>query len=144
MHIEVSRRLISLLRLWLCIIMSLVAFVCGIISVFSYYIGVVITAMAAIFSTFIAFYYIPRFFALYRVEVTEKALVVNRGVFIRRRYVLPCPRMIYFERTQSVLSRLFGIYYVRVHAARARLTVIGLTRTGAYNLTMLLSGESEK
>lgn len=144
MHIEVSRRLISLLRMWLCLVLVLTAFLCGLLSVFSLFICVAVMAFFVLAAVIIAFYYIPRYYRSYDIEITENALIVSRGVFIRRRYVMPCPRMIYFERTQTVISRFFGLFSVRVHAARARLTILGLSRSEALRLTSLLSGESER
>lgn len=144
MHIEVSRRLISLLRTWLCMILVLTAFLFGLLSVFSLFVCIAVTALFALAAVVIAFYYIPRYYRSYDIEITENALIVSRGVFIRRRYIMPCPRMIYFERTQTIISRFFGLFSVRVHAARARLTILGLSRSEALRLTSLLSGESER
>ena len=144
MNIAVSRQLISLYRFWLCAVLSVDAFICGILSVYSFYICLAIMAVSTLSAAFIAFFYIPRYFRSYLVEITETALIVKRGVFISRRYILPCPRMIYFDRTQNVADRIFGLYSVRVHAARAKLTIPGLSRNEALKLTMLLSGESEK
>ena len=144
MNIAVSSQLISLYRLWLCVALSVDAFICGILSVYSFYICIAIMAVSTLSAAFIAFFYIPRYFDSCRVTITETALIVKRGVFIKRRYILPCPRMIYFDRTQTLADRLFGLYSVRVHAARAKLTIHGLSRNEALKLTMLLSGENEK
>lgn len=144
MTIEISKKLISLLRLWVCIILSVLAFLFGLLSVFSLVACLIASSLSIVIAAFVAFYYIPRFYRSYSVTVNENALIVSRGVFIRRRYIMPCPRLIYFERTQTVASRIFGLYFVRVHAARARLTLPGLTRENALKLTVLLSGEYEK
>lgn len=144
MHIKVSNRLMSLLRLYLCIILACIAFMCGILSVFSLFICVAVTIVSIFVAAVISFYYIPRLYRSYDVEITENSLIVNRGVFIRRRYIMPCPRLIYFERTQTIFSRIFGLYSVRVHAARARLIIPGLSKREAFRLTTLLSGESEQ
>ncbi len=143
MHIEVSRKLISTLRVWVCLALALIAFVCGIVSIFSSVVAIAVMTLAVVASAFASFYYIPRLWQSYDIEVTENALIISRGVYIRRRYIMPCPRMIYFERTQTILDRFFGVFSVRIHAARARLTVIGLERNEAMRLTALLSGESE-
>ena len=144
MNIAVSRQLVSLYRLWLCAVLSVDAFICGILSVYSFYICVAIMAVSTLSAAFIAFFYIPRYYHSYLVEITETALIIRRGVFIKRKYILPCPRMIYFDRTQNIADRIFGLYSVRVHAARAKLTVPGLSRNEAIKLTMLLSGETER
>ena len=144
MNIAVSRQLVSLYRLWLCAVLSVDAFICGILSVYSFYICVAIMAVSTLSAAFIAFFYIPRYYNSYLVEITETALIIRRGVFIKRKYILPCPRMIYFDRTQNIADRIFGLYSVRVHAARAKLMVPGLSRNEAIKLTMLLSGESER
>ncbi|MBQ2422582.1 MAG: PH domain-containing protein [Clostridia bacterium] len=144
MNIAVSRQLVSLYRLWLCAVLSVDAFICGILSVYSFYICVAIMAVSTLSAAFIAFFYIPRYYHSYLVEITETALIIRRGVFIKRKYILPCPRMIYFDRTQNIADRIFGLYSVRVHAARAKLMVPGLSRNEAIKLTMLLSGESER
>lgn len=143
MHIEVSRKLISTLRVWVCLALALIAFVCGIVSIFSSVVAIAVMTLAVAASAFASFYYIPRLWQSYDIEVTENALIISRGVYIRRRYIMPCPRMIYFERTQTILDRFFGVFSVRIHAARARRTVIGLERNEAMRLTALLSGESE-
>ena len=144
MNIAVSRQLVSLYRLWLCAVLSVDAFICGILSVYSFYICVAIMAVSTLSAAFIAFFYIPRYYHSYLVEITGTALIIRRGVFIKRKYILPCPRMIYFDRTQNIADRIFGLYSVRVHAARAKLMVPGLSRNEAIKLTMLLSGESER
>ena len=144
MNIAVSRQLVSLYRLWLCAVLSVDAFICGILSVYSFYICVAIMAVSTLSAAFIAFFYIPRYYNSYLDEITETALIIRRGVFIKRKYILPCSRMIYFDRTQNIADRIFGLYSVRVHAARAKLMVPGLSRNEAIKLTMLLSGESER
>ena len=55
MNIAVSRQLISLYRFWLCAVLSVDAFICGILSVYSFYICLAIMAVSTLSAAFIAF-----------------------------------------------------------------------------------------
>ncbi|MCI8361230.1 MAG: hypothetical protein HFE86_07850 [Clostridiales bacterium] len=77
------------------------------------------------------FWYLPRLRKSYRVTLSQKAVTLSRGVFVRRQYLLPCPRLIYVEQFSTPLSALRGLRGLRLRAARGQLTVLALDKADA-------------
>ncbi len=74
------------------------------------------------------FWYLPRLHASMILTLNAQAVVLIRGVFVRQKYILPLPRLIYAESFFSPLSALLGLRNLRLRAARGRLTVYGLRK----------------
>lgn len=141
---------ITAVRLWrirLIIIGIFAAFICGALAALTPVIVPVITC--AVFSAlglFLFIFYIPRLHKSYRIILSEEAVVLIRGVFIRHQYIMPCPRMIYAERFRTPLLAALHIQGVRLMAARARLTIPALSLRDAEDVLSFIGmryGEKE-
>jgi membrane protein YdbS with pleckstrin-like domain len=76
-------------------------------------------------------------YRVWRYEVREDALFLERGVLTRTRTVVPFVRVQHVDSARGPIERLFGLANVVVYTAGSRgadVTVPGLTRTGADDL----------
>ena len=71
----------------------------------------------------ITFLYLPIFFKKYKIVLTNDAVVVKYGIFIKTEHIMPYKRMIYAQSFETPLARKFGIAAVRLKAARSYLLV---------------------
>ena len=122
---------LTLWRIWLVLVYLLLMFLCGVLLAFIPIAGCI--AMAGVLAAGAAawFWYFPQLRKSYRVTLSEKAVVLTRGVIFRQEYLLPCPRLIYVERFSTPLSALLGLQGLRLRAARGRLTISCLSREDA-------------
>ncbi len=77
----------------------------------------------AILGFLITFWYLPVFFKKYTIVLTNDAVVVKYGIFIKTEHIMPFKRMIYAQSIETPLARKFGIAAVRLKAARSYLNV---------------------
>lgn len=138
-----SKKFISVGRVWIFIAMILAAFLCGIISVFSptaaAISGVVLLAALLI----IALWYLPRYYRSYEITASDKAVCIRRGVFLHRKYILPCPRLIYAELVITPIDRIFHVQTIHIHAVRGLLSVHCLEPADAELLMSLVSRQKD-
>ncbi|MGI6270222.1 MAG: PH domain-containing protein [Candidatus Howiella sp.] len=80
-------------------------------------------ALLIFLAVFLWFYYLPRLMESMAVRLSGDALVYTRGVFIRRRYIMPKPRMIYVEQFYTPFSAALGLCSLRLRASKGRLTI---------------------
>lgn len=136
-----SEKFIIVWRSWAVLGISAAAFVCGIISVFSVLTAVIFGIVSLSAFMFIVLWYIPRYYRSYHITISDRAVAVSRGVFLRRKYVLPCPRLIYSERIVTPIDRIFSVQTIHIHAVRGRLRVHCLCPRDADMLMSLTGGE---
>ncbi len=77
----------------------------------------------AVLGLLITFLYLPFFFKGYKIVLTNDAVVVKYGIFIKTEHIMPYKRMIYAQSFETPLARIFGIAAVRLKAARSYLLV---------------------
>lgn len=77
----------------------------------------------AVLGLLITFLYLPFFFKGYKIVLTNDAVVVKYGIFIKTEHIMPYKRMIYAQSFETPLARKFGIATVRLKAARSYLLV---------------------
>lgn len=90
------------------------------------------------------FWYLPRLQKSYRLTLSAEAVALSRGVFIRRQYLLPCPRLIYVEQFSTPLSALLGLRGLRLRAARGQLTVAAMDKADAEDFLIRLEEMNRK
>lgn len=91
-------------------------------------VAVLIAVITAIISLWFWFWYLPNLHSSYTFSISDAAIVLTRGVFVVRQYLLPCPRLIYAERYTTPLTSVMGLCSLRLKASRGRLTLPPLTQ----------------
>lgn len=131
MTIKPGKNFLSVLRLRLFLILIIPAFICGIISVFSLLAALITGAVVLAVFLFFWVWYLPRFVRSCSVILSDTSLAVTRGVFLRRKYVMPDSRTVYAERVRTPLGRLFGLETVNIHLVKRILIFDGLEKADA-------------
>lgn len=131
MTVKPGSKFISVLRARLCLVTSIPAAACGIVSVFSALAAFIAAAVFFIVFLVLWFWYLPRFADSCSIILSEKSVAVTRGVILRRKYIMPDSRAVYAERMRTPLSMLFGLTAVNIHLVRRILIFDGLEKTDA-------------
>lgn len=67
--------------------------------------------------------YLPVLFSTYEIFIKSNAVIINYGVFIKQRHIMPYPGLIYAQTFTTPLARLFGVTAVSLKAVRSRVYV---------------------
>ncbi len=93
----------------------------------------------------IAFGYLPLLFKTYKIILSNDAVIVKFGVFIKVEHIMPYKRMIYAQSFETPLARLLGVAAVRLKAARSYLLVAEVEKESARAIIdFLAEGESHE
>ena len=93
----------------------------------------------------VAFIYLPFFFKSYKIILSNDAVVVKYGIFIKAEHIMPYKRMIYAQSFETPLARIFGIKAVRLKAARSYLLIAEIEKESAQKIIdFLAEGESHE
>ena len=87
-------------------------------------------------------WYLPRFIRSYRIKLTDGAVIINRGVFIKTTHIMPYSRMIYTQTFITPIARLMGLEAFSLKAARSRITVPELLNEDADKILKMLAQEA--
>lgn len=85
---------------------------------FTVYFSIVI-GIAIVIAVLFNFAYLPVFLKSYSITVDKNAVIIRRGVFIKRESVMPQPRLVYAEHITTPTARLFSVSAIAFRAARA-------------------------
>lgn len=140
MTIRPNGKFLQVLRLRLCLFALLPSFICGVLSTFFLVAAVISAAVVGGLFLFAWVWYLPRYFGSYRVILSDRAIAVCRGVFFRRKYILPSPRTIYCDVVRPPILSLFGLRSVNIHLVRRTLFVGGLSGEDAELMLSYVSG----
>lgn len=102
-------------------------------------VGIIITLICQ----FGILWYLPRFIRSYRIRITDGAVVINRGVFIKTTHIMPYSRMIYTQTFITPIAKLMGLEAFSLKAARSRITVPEMLNSDADRILKLLSQEAK-
>lgn len=91
----------------------------------------VLLALLIFLAVFLCFHYLPRLMESMVVRLSADALIYTRGVFVRRQYIMPKPRMIYVQQFDTPVSAALGLCNLRLRAAKGRLTILSLSAEAA-------------
>jgi membrane protein YdbS with pleckstrin-like domain len=78
-----------------------------------------------------SFIYLPFFFKTYKIILSNDAVIVKFGIFIKVEHIMPYKRMIYAQSFESPLARVLGVAAVRLKAARSYLLVAEIEKESA-------------
>ena len=95
---------------------------------------ILIVALIAIF------WYIPCFFSRYRVVADSKSLTIESGVFLKRIYIMPYPRMIYIYTFSTPLAHKYGVSAAILKAARGNIVVPEMLNSDIKTLLKISAG----
>ena len=93
----------------------------------------------------LAFVYLPFFFKTYKIILSNDAVIVKYGIFIKVEHIMPYKRMIYAQSFETPLARILGVTAVRLKAARSYLLVAETEKESAQAIIdFLAEGESHE
>ena len=93
----------------------------------------------------LAFVYLPFFFKTYKIILSNDAVIVKYGIFIKVEHIMPYKRMIYAQSFETPLARVLGVTAVRLKAARSYLLVAETEKESAQAIIdFLAEGESHE
>ena len=78
-----------------------------------------------------SFIYLPFFFKTYKIILSNDAVIVKFGIFIKAEHIMPYKRMIYAQSFETPLARVLGVAAVRLKAARSYLLVAEIEKESA-------------
>ncbi|HHW46569.1 MAG TPA: hypothetical protein GXX17_06635 [Clostridiales bacterium] len=90
--------------------------------------AVLLAVITILISFWLWFWYLPRLHSSFQFSISNEAVVLTRGVFVVKQYLLPCPRLIYAERFTTPLTSLMGLCSLRLKASRVHLILPPLTK----------------
>lgn len=140
MTIQPDKKYLSVLRIRLFLCALLPVFACGVLFTFFPTAGILTGVVLLCAFLWGWFWYLPRFFRSCRVVLSPCAVAVHRGVFLRRKYILPSPRTIYAEEIRTPIASLFGLRAVNIHLVRRILPIDGLSEPDARRVLSHLPG----
>ena len=80
-------------------------------------------------------YYIPAFVGSFSLFVSEKGIVMRRGVFLKTERIMPEARLVFVQSNTTPLSRAMGLCSLSFLAAKARVTTLELGKKDAEEIT---------
>ena len=83
----------------------------------------IVAVSIGILGLILTFVYLPFFFKSYRIILSNDAVIVKFGIFIKVEHIMPYKRMIYAQSYATPLARILGVAAVRLKAARSYLFV---------------------
>lgn len=99
------------------------------------------SGIAAAAAAVLIFWYIPKRFKSYKIEVNRQCITVYRGFIIKAEYILPEARMIYAGTYNSPLARKYRLSGVTLRAARGMLILPEISKRDAEKILAAVSGE---
>lgn len=103
------------------------------------YAALVLTAITLIMIV----WYIPAFFRSYEIKLKGEAIIINYGVFIKVKHIMPYSRLIYAQSFATPLARLMKVSTLTLKAARGWIIIPEIETTAAKEVIDLLSRGSE-
>lgn len=87
--------------------------------------------------------YIPMFFKSYEIKLKGEAIIINYGVFIKIKHIMPYSRLVYAQSFATPLARLLKVSTLTLKAARGWILIPEIESTAAKEVINLLSREAE-
>lgn len=113
-----NKRILIMWHLRTCLVLLAVSLLTLWVWFLTVYFSIVIGAaifLAVVFN----FVYLPLFFKSYSLTVDENAIIIKRGVIIKRESIMPQPRLVYAEQITTPLARMFSVSAIAFRATRA-------------------------
>lgn len=126
-----SKYIIPALRARACVVMITCAFLLGIVMVFSVLWATILILLAAVLFLAAWLFYIPAFAKSMMINLSDTSISVSRGVFLKKKYVIPNARQVYAQRYRTPIDSLFQLTNVTIRLTRGSVTIFGLTKADA-------------
>ncbi len=111
---------------------------------FSYLLCGLTSLVSLILYLFAVFFYIPRFFALYRVNISGNAVIIHSGVFFRKTKIFPFMRIIVTKTYRTPLSALLGLCGLVFCASRVKTVICEVEMNSARDFLSAVRGENDE
>lgn len=129
------------LKLWRCLV-SIIAAVVSLSFCALFYIsqiGAIVSILTVIaLYLFMFFIYIPHYWRTAYITVSDDAVFCAKGIFIRREFVLPRPRLIVVERVRIPFYTYFGLCTIVLRGVGCNLVLPPLDLKTSAKLVKLL------
>ena len=133
---QTTKRLWQLrLGLALLIIDGIIAF----FTLFTFWMLIPVGVLLTLEALFI-FFYVPRFFKSYEIEIKDGAILVHYGVIIKTTRIMPYARLVYVGGYSTPVSRRLKLMGISIKAARG---VLFLPEIALEKAKMLFNAVSE-
>ena len=83
------------------------------------------------------------FFKSYEIKLKGEAIIINYGVFIKVKHIMPYSRLVYAQSFATPLARLLKVSTLTLKAARGWILIPEIESTAAKEVINLLSREAE-
>lgn len=77
------------------------------------------------------FVYLPLYLKNYKITVSDGAIILSSGVFIKTERIMPFPRLVYAEKIETPFGRAAGISAIVFRAARVEAVTAELDKKQA-------------
>lgn len=135
MEFTPPRAALTLWRVYSCAVSALALVLCVFLSlILPPPVSAALFSLVILSGAFLCFFYLPKLRENSRVILSSEAIMYTTGVFIRRKYLFPLPRMIYTEQFKTPVSSAMNLCNIRLRAARSRLTVFSLSSADAQKI----------
>lgn len=91
----------------------------------------------------IDFWYLPRFFKSCKIRYVNQSVVIDYGVFIKSKHILPFSKLIHTQTITTPLASAFSLMAVGLKAARCRIYIPEMTNEDARLLVTSLTEEEK-
>ena len=131
----------NVLKVWRCLVSVIAAGVClGCCALFLISIFAAIICLITILSLylFFIFIYLPHYWKTTYIVISDDAVFCAKGIFMRREFVLPRPRLIIVERVRIPFYTYFGLCTIVLRGVGCNLVLPPLeTKTSAKVVKLL-------
>ena len=104
----------------------------------------ILTALLAVFSAFVLFWYLPHYLRSYELLFPKGAVIINRGVFIKTTHIMPFSRLIYAQSISTPLAKAFDLAAISLKAARSSLIIPEIEADDVSRFIDALTAEGEE
>ncbi len=88
--------------------------------------------------------YIPLYFRSYKITIMQNAVIIQSGVIVRSKHIMPFSRLLYAQSFSSPLSRLFGLSAMTLKATRSRVFIPEISSKAVQTVILNLTAEDAK
>jgi len=134
----------NVLKVWRCLVSVIAAGVfvgCCALFLISMVAAIISLITILILYLFLIFIYLPHYWKTTYIVISDDAVFCAKGIFIRREFVLPRPRLIIVERIRIPFYTYFGLCTIVLRGVGCNLVLPPLeTKTSAKVVKLLENG----
>jgi len=138
----------NVLKVWRCLVSVITAGVslsfCALFYIFPFAAIISLLTILSLY-LFLFFLYLPRYWKTTYIVISDDAVFCAKGIFMRREFVLPRPRIIVVERIRIPFYTYFGLCTIVLRGVGCNLMLPPLeTKTSAKLVKLLENGVTKQ